>query len=561
MNIFFFQVNIFKTCYSNDVQAVGIAGPSTNIVSRFWYDEMRAAITVDETSRVTTTAGPVTQRTRYKLQNFVVIASSATSLKKTLQEVKSSLWWNHMASFLIIDTTTPLDHGCSEAFKILSTAWKKNILHTKFLCQHESKGPLIYSYNPYTNQAPLPWQVVKTYRIKNEHPWTLLVRGYQDSQEICKVLDFEKTQDLAGYEIRAGTYSISIDSHSAEPNLESVMFLHGINARYLFRALNASSKIVVHKPSDDFSDSLVRGLIDFNLMDCYQQTDSNTAMTYPHGRSGLQSITQHRGYRSQIGKLFHVLDCPSRYAVFIVCCVTFIFFKFFLRRSVMSAFLNIVLLICNAALPNLPSNVATRIYLSGLFIFMVTLQAIYQGQLASLLTKQVALPNVDTLEDLENFNYTIYAHKSAVPYFAKKHFHGRVVSLNDFNCENYVLRDDSAACVKDWWYLIDTAANSNLHLSNGMSMDWYLVYLIRDDWPVEERLNTILSRLVEANILEYVRLKKPKAWFSKLQYSERQEYNQKFKVIKLQELAFAFDILGIGLVISTVVFIVEILTK
>ena len=542
------------------MQTVGIAGPSTNIVSSFWSDEMIATIIVDETSRAMTAAG-LTHETRYKLQNYVVTASSTTSLNKTLRAVKNSIWWNHMASFLIIDSPVPLDHGCSKAFKILSTAWKMNILHAKFTCQHESKGPLIYSYNPYTNQAPLPWQMEKMYRMENKHPWTLLVRDFQDSQELCKDLDFEKTKDLGGYEIRASIYSTSINTQSSKSNLESESDIYGTNARYLFRALNSSLKVSVYEPSYDFSDIIVRGVIDINLNEWYQQNDLNTSMTYPHGLSGLQSTTQNRGYRSQIGKLVHVIDYSSRYAVFIVFCVTFIFFKFFLRQSVTSAFQNIVLLICNAALPNLPSNIASRIYLSGLFVFMVTLQAIYQGQLASLLTKQVALPNVERLEDLENLNYTIYTHKTLVRYFEETNVRGRVVSLEDFDCMNYVLRDDNAACVQDWWFLVDPAVNLNLHLSHDMSMNMYLVYLIRDDWPVEEKLNTILSRLFESNILEYVRMKKPGLTLSKFKYKQIQKDNQKFQVITLQELAFAFAILGIGLVFSAVVFIIEVLTE
>ena len=440
-------MNVFKICYSYEVQTVGITGPSADIVSSFWSDEMKAAIIVDETSRAMTTAGPGTQGLQYKLQNFVVTASSSTSLKKTLQVVKNTLWWNHMASFLIIDSPTPLNNGCSKAFNILWTAWKMNILHATYICQHESKGPLIYSYNPYTNQAPLPWQVEKTYRVKNAHPWTLLVRGHQDSQEMCKDLDFEKTKDLGGYNTRTIMYATNIDRNNH--NLESVTGIFGINARLLFRALNSSSEILAYEPSEDFSDIIHRGFIDIGLMEWYQQNDFNTSMTYPHGISGLQSITQHRGYESQIGKLLQVLDFSSRYAVFIVFFVTFIFFKFFLRRSVTSAFLNIVLLISNAALPNLPNNVAMRIYLSTLFMFMVTIQGIYQGQLASLLTKQVALPNVDTLKDLENLAYTVYTHKSNRGYFEKSNFSGRIVSLEEFDCENYVLRDDSAACVND----------------------------------------------------------------------------------------------------------------
>ena len=520
---------------------------------------MRAVIIVDETSRAMTTAGPGTQGLRYKLQNFVVTASSNTSLKKMLQVVKKTSWWNNMASFLITDIPTPLDNGCSKAFKILSTAWKMNILHAKFICQHESKGPLIYSYNPYTNQAPLPWQVEKTYRRKNEHPWTLLVRGYQNSQELCNDLDFDKTKDLGGYEIRVMIYSENIDTNSSNPTLESVPGVCGINARYLFGALNSSTKILVYESSYDFSGIISSGVIDLNLMEWYQQNDFNTSMSYPHGLSGLQSMTQHRGYESQIGKLLQVLDYSSRYAVFIVFFVTFIFFKFFLQRSVTSAFLNIVLLICNAALPNLPNNVATRIYLSSLFMFMVTIQGIYQGKLASLLTKQVALPNVNTLKDLENFAYTVYTHKTNAGYFEKSNFTGRIVFLDNFNCENYVLRDDSAACVEDWWYLVDAVTKSDLHLSNDMAINMYLVYLIRDDWPVEERWNTIMSRLVEANILEYVRLGEFKSLYSKLRYREVEKNRQEYQVITLQELAFAFAILGIGLAFSTLIFILEVL--
>ena len=135
-----------------------------------------------------------------------------------------------MASVLIIDSPTPLHHGCSRVFEILSTAWKMNLLHAKFLCHHESKSSLIYSYNPYTDQAPLPWQLEKTYRIKNKHPWTLLVRQYQESEEICKDLDFDKTKDLGGYEIRGSTYTSAIDTHSSKLNLENMIDFNSIYA-------------------------------------------------------------------------------------------------------------------------------------------------------------------------------------------------------------------------------------------------------------------------------------------------------------------------------------------
>ena len=431
-----------------------------------------------------------------------------------------------------------------------------NLLHAKFICHHGSKGPLIYSYNPYTNQAPLPWQIEKTYRKKNEHPWTLLARRYRESKEICKDLDFDKTKDLGGYEIRGSTYSRSIDTHSPKHNLESMIGENGITARDLFRALNSTAKIFAYEPSIEISD-MIRGVSDIHLNVWYQQNRFNASMSYPFGVSGLVAITQNRGQLSQLGKLFHVLDYPSRFGVGIVFFVTFIFFKFFLRHSVTSTFMNIVRLICNTAVPNLPINVASRIFLSGLFLFMVTLEAIYQGNLASLLTKQKALPNIDTLEDLANFDYKIYLYKSFKQYF--ENYSGRVVPVEDFDCVKYVIKDAGAACLRERGYAINIAAKFNLHSSNDLLTTWFGVYMIREDWPVEERLNTVISRLFEANIFDFVWNKQPKLTILKIKYNQKEKANQKFQVITLEDLAFAFTILGIGLAFSTVIFISEVI--
>ena len=465
-----------------------------------------------------------------------------------------------MASFLIIDESLPLDQGCSNAFKILSITWKMNILYAKVVCHHESKGPLIYSYNPYTIQAPLPWQLVKTYRVATTHPWTLLVRGYEDNQEICKTLDFDKTKDLGGYETRLSSFSVRRDKNWSDTNLKTVSSLNGILLQYIFRALNSSIKIFVESPQS-FYNLTTSGFTDMSLDAWYQQNNFNTLMTYPHGSSGLVSITQHRGHLSQIGKLLHVLDNSSRIAVVIVGLVTFVFFKFFLQQSVTSASLNIVRLICNTAVPNLPNNVATRIYLSGLFIFSVTLQGIYQGQLASLLTKEVNLRNVDTLEDLKNLNYTIYGHKDITSYLEILNFSGQIVSLEDFFCEKYVLNDAGAACVWGRSLLMNIAEKHNLHISRDYLVEMYLVYVIREDWPIEEKLKTLISRLVEADIYYEVLFKKVDLTVRRKRYNEKEKNKQKFKVITLKKLAFAFAMLGVGLACSSLIFIIEILIR
>ena len=433
-----------------------------------------------------------------------------------------------------------------------------NLLGAKFICHHESKGVLIYSYNPYTNQAPpTPWQVEKTYRMKNKHPWTLLVRSYQDSQEICKDLDFDQTKNLGGYEIRAGIYPTSINKNSSGTKLESLLGLSGNITRFTFGALNSSIEIFDTASPTKLFNMTTSGVTDITLIGWYQQNDFNSSMTYPHLRSGLASITQHRGNLSQIGKLLRVIDHFSRYAVVVVGFVTYIFFKFFLRQSITAAILNIVRLICNSYVPNVPNNVAARIYLTGLFLFVVTIQAIYQGQLASLLTKPTALPNVETFEDLQNLEYTIYGHASLTHYFEQLNFRGPVVGLQNFNCEGYVLKDDAAACIADQLVLVNKANDYGLHLS-GPLIPMFIVYIIREDWPVEARYNTVLSRLIEGNIIDGIVEKDFELILKKKKFDEKHKDDQRFTVITLEELAFAFAILGVGLAGATVVFFVEV---
>ena len=560
MIVIFFKVKLSKTCYNDEVQTVGLAGSSAEIVSSFWSEEPQAVILVNEASRTTTSLGPRIREIRYKLQNFEVTASSIPRLKQTLQNLKTSPWWNHMASFLLIDESSPLDQSCSNAFKILSTAWKMNLLHAKLICHRESRGILIYSYNPYTNQAPLPWQLVRTYRTENNHPWTLLVRGYQNSQEMCKNLDFDKTKDLGGYETRLSSFLVRYDKNWSDTNLETISSPNGIVLHYMFRELNSAIKIFPEFPDSSFNLTST-GFADMSIDGWYQQNDYNILMTYPIGSSGIVFMTRKRGQLSQIGKLLHVLDTSSRYAVVIVCFVTSAFFKFFLRQSVTSAILNIVRLICNAAVPNLPNNVAMRIYLSGLFIFLVTLQGIYQGQWASLLTKQVNLPNVDTLEDLENFNYTIYTSTKVKSYLKVLNYSRGIVLFEGPGCEKYVLEESVAACASDWLLLIPLAEKYDLHLSSDYLMKSFVAYFIREDWPVEEKLNILTSRLFETDIFNRVFHKGVDSTIRRVKYNEKEKDERKFEVMTLKELAFAFAILGIGLACSSVIFILEILIQ
>ena len=524
-----------------------MVGPLDEILSSLHSHENYSIILIDNASEAVPKNPSDHPASRHELQIFLVSISTVTELKKILRNLMTSQWWNHMASFLIVHRPTLLNQGCTDAYRILWTTWKRNLLNAKFICHHESKGLMIYSHNPYTNQAPIPWQPVGTVKKENYHPWTLLFRSYQDSQEICINLDFDQTKDLGGYEIRAGASSWNVKQNTPS----------GIIAGYIFSALNSTPNIFSKNSERELNEMIFRDDIDIMSMVGSITKNVIDQMTYPYMRLELAFVTQHRGNLSQIIKLLRVIDLSSRCAVIIVCCITFIFFKFFLRQSVISASLTIVRLICNASVPNLPNNVATRIYLSCLFIFVVTLQGIYQGKFASILTKPVALPNVETIEDLENFSYKIYSHWEAITYFEDSNYSGPLVPLAKLNCVENVLKDENGACVAERFWLTMVANEYDLHLSDTIIQS-PVAYRIRENWPLKKRMNILISRLVESNIIEYVFTKYTNVLLRKHKIHEKEKEIQGFTVIALKDLAFAFAILGIGLAGATVIFFVEV---
>ena len=551
---------MFESCYRHRYSAVGIIGPSAEVFSSLQSQKSNLIILIDNASRALPKNSSDDPASRHGLQTFLVSISPTTELKEIFQDLKTSQWWNHMATFLIIYRPTILNHGCSKAVEILWLAWKMNLLNAKFICHHESKGPLIYSYNPYTNQAPISWQVEKTHIIENEHPWTLLVRSYQDSQEICNDLEFDQTKDLGGYEIRFHLVLSEIENNTLHNAIVNVMDVKNIAIICIVDALRASFTVSFDQTTEDLIFINDLGASDIIMIPSIRNIQLHNIyhrLIYPPWYPELAFITQHRGNLSQIEKLLRVINYSSRFAVVLVCFITFVLFKFFFRQSVLSAILNVVRLICNAAVPNLPNNVVTRIYLSGLFIFVMTLQGIYQGKLASLSTKPVTLPNVETFEDLENFNYTIYGKHEVADFFEKWNNSGRVVSINGYSCTKYVLKDDSAACVGDRRYFAYIANKYDLHLS-ATKISISFAYFMRPDWPLQKRMNIMFSRLAQSNIIEYISMKEGGFIFNGEKFHVEEKENQGFTHIALKDLLFAFAILGIGLAGATIVVFVEV---
>ena len=549
---------------------VGIAGSSADLLSsRLWDDRQYAAAMIGDTTMLMNDV-PVGRQFTHKLQVFIVTASSAMVLDNILKNVKKSLWWNHMATFLILGDPTS-KYECSNAHDILWTAWETDLLNGKFLCLDQSNRTLIYSYNPYSIYAPDPWKFVNSYPGKNNHPWTLFVGNYQELvSDNCQDLEFKTTNDLNGYEISyiARDLTNLWQTKLNKTGIDSFGGPIGEKAKMLYLAVNASARRVRQFGFNSKSRCIfgldclelrevVDGHSEISLNQWYWTDIQNMSMLYPLWQSGLSVTTQYRDYESEVSKLWRVIDIGSWIGVFVVTLITLICFKYCLHQPLFLALLNIVRLACNSSVPAIPNNVAVRIYLACVFVFLITMQGIFQGKLASLLTKQVHLPNVETMQELVDSPYTIYVYKGWLNYFTESGFEGRVISTLHAGCVKHVLNTSTAACINEGSALTYFAAKYNLHVSRNNIFKKYYTYAIRDDWPLEPRLNEILSSLTESGIVNY-------KWEKNLDKSRQilnayRELNKdkSFEVIMLGELSFAFVILGVGLGCATISFIIE----
>ena len=92
------------------------------------------------------------------------------------------------------------------------------------------------------------------------------------------------------------------------------------------------------------------------------------------------------------------------------------------------------------------------------------------------------------------------------------------------------MKHDTAACVINQVVLVNTAKKFGLHLSDPL-IPMFIVFIIREDWPLEERFNTIIPRLIKGNILDNIVEKDSDLILSKNKFDEKHANTLRIVVI------------------------------
>lgn len=129
--------------------------------------------------------------------------------------------------------------------------------------------------------------------------------------------------------------------------------------------------------------------------------------------------------------------------------------------------------------------------------------------------------------------------------------------LYDADCWTQVVNDSSIVSLVSEDSL-DHVKRFELHTSGEFITSLYAGFQIRWDWPLEENVNKILSIMVEADVIQPWDAKCKPVQLSDFKYDQEVQNNKNFKPIELNEVAFAFVILAVGLACATIVFVIEV---
>ena len=110
--------------------------------------------------------------TKCKLSEKVaIVVSSNLTLVNVLMNLRTSIWWNNEADFVLINTD--VHNGCRLAKKFLKIVWDFKILSALYFCRNIQGHMMIYNFNPFARIGTDFWRRVIDYNNKSE-PWTLL---------------------------------------------------------------------------------------------------------------------------------------------------------------------------------------------------------------------------------------------------------------------------------------------------------------------------------------------------------------------------------------------------
>ncbi|XP_044593309.1 uncharacterized protein LOC123271145 [Cotesia glomerata] len=177
-----------ELCISGKLNPVVVSNDIRNVIGEsLWTKKIIPTISVAENFGINNDSVTFSP----KLLTYIL---STNELQTVLQKIKSLPWWNIKSYFFIVEVSQICNDNNS--WNILQIMWKMNFLSSLFICRDIDNTITLYTYNPYANYAPHPWQHVNTTFNQQGQQWTLFKKSDSSgiSVKICFIEKLIKSQ-------------------------------------------------------------------------------------------------------------------------------------------------------------------------------------------------------------------------------------------------------------------------------------------------------------------------------------------------------------------------------
>ncbi|XP_015591411.2 uncharacterized protein LOC107265954 isoform X1 [Cephus cinctus] len=310
--------------------------------------------------------------------------------------------------------------------------------------------------------------------------------------------------------------------------------------------------------------------------------------TYPHVKSGTCFLTLSAGYYPIWMNIILIWDCWILINLFIVClCLILLYSKIENDRDIVWAALNTYKILLGISTKYLSRSVQHRCIIGSVILVMLITNGIFtgilcahrhfnnyqkyltsffyctQGRLVSFLTIPRAYKAVDTLQQLKDSGMPIYGFESFKRLLVDPVLESRYHPAMYLDCLHGIIEDnDCRACMMDCLLAeLWEAKSPQLYKAKENLRPWHLTHFVNTNWPLLERYDLENFKIIESGLRfkwrrDVMRDVHVSTW------SWRRKMNPaSFNPLQLKTLLLPFIILGGGLTLASIVFVLEIILK
>ncbi|XP_057333768.1 uncharacterized protein LOC130672967 [Microplitis mediator] len=543
---------------------------------------------------------------------YVLSVKSVKKLEKGLRELASLSTWNVNSHFFIVRHN---HNNCDkDGEKVLKVLWKMDLLSSFYVCLEPNDNEtiptnviadtrtMLYTFNPFSNHAPLPWQEIHRVKrlIDDNRPeqdqdkhWTLYKQSYSNDTKLCPSLTFDKTKHLNGYPIRAilaaKPNTTWTPNHSVNmKELGKVLpYPHFKLFETLFSSLNVTHLINYrnHSPYANntpvgYLKTIINGTHDVCLNLQYITNDGYKLIDIinPGPEDDLFGLTKKNGTLMPVENNRNFKNYKLVLIVLIVLLISYIIIILnninnnFIDDdddnndpAYGNSFLDIIRFIISSGISARLTSYSMRLMFVTMTLFVFIICPELQGEIISLSTT-IDHRYPASIKDLFYLDYNVYiqpALKNTVIDMKLelntdvKRLHA---PLHSGDCYNQLWKDDTTACVYKNQGQFAKAFKHNLHVFQTFEISKYIFFCSRKNFPLKNKIDQIALRIQESGLFKYWETQNIYNPFNKLKAKEAVDPFAQYDAVDFEDLEQVYCFLAAAMGLSVVIFIIEIMT-